>query len=137
MIGSASPRRTRVLLLGVVVLQYYILCRLVILGRAPCMKGTLSVFVKIWISVNGTYSVVSGYTISISFHRLMDDQRTPGFWGVTQSAHGGRTAHRYWTALLQVYNAPLMPRGSDDLGNNKSSYVLHSIDTALLLSMYI
>ena len=32
--------------------------------------------------MNVTQEGVSGYTISTSFRELMDDQRTPGFWGV-------------------------------------------------------
>ena len=51
------------------------------------MKGTLSNFVKLWIPINGTHGVVSGYMIFIGFRRLMGDQRTPGFWGVTAWYH--------------------------------------------------
>ena len=47
------------------------------------MKGTLSGFVKLWILVNGTHSVVSAYTIPTGFYGSISDQRTPGFWGVT------------------------------------------------------
>ena len=43
------------------------------------MKGIHSGFVKLWIPVNGTHGVVSGYMISIGFRGLMGDQRTPGF----------------------------------------------------------
>ena len=40
-------------------------------------------FVKLSVPVNGTHEGALGYTISTGFRGLMGDQRTPGFWGVT------------------------------------------------------
>ena len=114
-LGSTSPKRREALPRRtwnshkmLPFLQHCTLCG-VSFERAPSTKGALSSHRKWWILVNGMHDVVSGHTISArtrsglvtswipvngmqrcgiglhDIHRLMADQQTPGFWGVTKS----------------------------------------------------
>ena len=85
--------------------------------------------------MNGTHEGVSGYTISIVFHRLMGDQRTPGLLGVTDETTIGWGLTSY-TGIPYIEGRCFLSKellSADNASDDRRSTTIHR--TSEILAM--